>query len=676
MAVSAFQKLMNKLLQQFVKVNGRHPQTPKEYMDLQNEAVQFFNKTKGVPPGPQKPPFQGWSPHVIQGGKKDSDDLIKWFDELTGKKEGIGSLIKPGDVKKGVAPKTTKETLKAKKDRGILLRDADEDIARIKRENKQAIEDFKKKHGKKTVEDLRDEGDWDPYGMASGGRTGYAAGKIVKGGKWFIKNLEQALKEVAEGTFKKELGPMEKEAFKWELKGLIGRIKMGEPLPDDMIQTIRNDPKFANITKTRSTDPDLYEFEDVILNYGKKGDVVDKQVEILEKFTPTGKGNAEGGRIGMMYGGDPGFAFEYGGSWADWHDQHRNTMPIEQYIQTKLPKARLPFREMQTGGLAYMLGEPTYMKYSAGGSVGHAPWHKPTGHAQPTAQQETPTPHVAGTPDPLKAPRGIPSLAPKNMDPAYMQKQMMQKAMMGQGPRPMAAGGGIMRAPFSAGGFNAARRAFLKWLGGITGAGIVGGTGLLKLGSKVAPKAIKETTEVITRGADGMPAYINDLITVVKAKGTRDIVEGFKKTDYSTVHSYKGVDVIEHPSGATTIKKQHEGGGHYTTDEGVDESFDGITREIEMEIIPGEYIQKGSTVSDDAAKAVKAPDEFREYTARPDMDGKMKDVDEYIDDMDHLELKEIADEANPLRLKMYNEDMATIKKTKKASGGLAYALGE
>ena len=52
-----------------------------------------------------------------------------------------------------------------------------------------------------------------------------------------------------------------------------------------------------------------------------------------------------------------------------------------------------------------------------------------------------------------------------------------------------------------------------------------------------------------------MPAYINDLITVVKAKGTRDIVEGFKKTDYSTVHSYKGVEVIEDASGGTRIKK-------------------------------------------------------------------------------------------------------------------------
>ena len=52
-------------------------------------------------------------------------------------------------MKKGVAPKTTKETLKAKKDKDLLLRDSEEDIARIKRENKQAIEDFKKKQAKR-----------------------------------------------------------------------------------------------------------------------------------------------------------------------------------------------------------------------------------------------------------------------------------------------------------------------------------------------------------------------------------------------------------------------------------------------------------------------------------------------------------------------------------------------
>ena len=142
--LTLFQKLYQKYLRQFFVTEGREPITPNEWSEIQNLAVRELNATKGIT-GVKKPPFQGWNPQVIQGGKKDSDDLIKWFDELTEKKEGIGSLIKPGDVKKGVAPKTTKETLKAKKDKDLLLRDSEEDIARIKRENKQAIKDFKEK---------------------------------------------------------------------------------------------------------------------------------------------------------------------------------------------------------------------------------------------------------------------------------------------------------------------------------------------------------------------------------------------------------------------------------------------------------------------------------------------------------------------------------------------------
>ena len=45
-------------------------------------------------------------------------------------------------------------------------------------------------------------------------------------------------------------------------------------------------------------------------------------------------------RVPMMYGGDPGFAFEYGGSWADWRDNHQHMMPLMEYIGTKLPKER------------------------------------------------------------------------------------------------------------------------------------------------------------------------------------------------------------------------------------------------------------------------------------------------------------------------------------------------
>jgi len=198
------------------------------------------------------------------------------------------------------------------------------------------------------------------------------------------------------------------------------------------------------------------------------------------------------------------------------------------------------------------------------------------------------------------------------------------------------------------------RRAFMKMMAAAAALPFVG-----KGVSKMAPKAIpKVTEEVIKRGADGMPTYITDLIEVVKAKGTRDIIEGFKKSDYSTVHHYKGVEVIEDGTGNIKIKQ-----GKETSVYGHDEP---AYHEIEMEIIPGEYIQKGSTVSDEGAKAVKTSDEYFEGTVHPDMDGKMKDFVEEIDEVDHLDLKKIADEIDTL----------IIKKTKKASGGLAYMLGE
>ena len=294
----------------------------------------------------------------------------------------------------------------------------------------------------------------------------------------------------------------------------------------------------------------------------------------------------------MMYGGDPGFAFEYGGSWADWHDQHRDQMPVEQYIKTKLPKHRLPFRELQSGGLAYMLGEPTYMKYGAGGSVGHAPWHKPTGQQQPQQQLDTPTPNVATRPDPMKAPRGIPSLAPKNMDPAHMQQQMMQKAMMGrgpgntgQGPRPMAneggrigfgegtpkipkqfledlkkrdyheflekyrrwkenyerrkdlaptqeaAEGGIMRMGFKKGG-DMSRRGFMKLIAGIAALPVIG---KYFKAAKLAKPAATAASTIIKSNAPGMPIWFPKLVQRVIKEG-EDVGKAAGAMERQTVH--------------------------------------------------------------------------------------------------------------------------------------------
>ena len=129
MAVSAFQKILNRLFKQFVNLNGREPMTPKEWMNIQNEAVQFFNRTKGVTT-PKKEPFQGFKPKVIEGGK------------------GLAELTKKGDKKPEIDVEIWKKQKKA--------------------ENDAAIKRFMEKT-KNTVEDFRDEGDWDPSGFASGG---------------------------------------------------------------------------------------------------------------------------------------------------------------------------------------------------------------------------------------------------------------------------------------------------------------------------------------------------------------------------------------------------------------------------------------------------------------------------------------------------------------------------
>jgi hypothetical protein len=269
-------------------------------------------------------------------------------------------------------------------------------------------------------------------------------------------------------------------------------------------------------------------------------------------------------RVGMMYGGDPGFAFEYGGSWADWHDQHRNQMPIEDYIQTKLPKERLPFR-----------------------------------------------------------------------------------------------------APMAGGGMG--RRAFLKLMAGLASLPFIG-----KGVQKAVPKVIPKVTEtVIERGADGIPKYAFDLIEVVKAKGTKEIMEGiYKRNPPATKYNYKGVEVIEDGMGSTSVRKEQTKTGHWT-DEATDDTIadEYVDREIGFEIREGEDIVKQGGKGDDAGKVIKTDPEYNESTAylQQDPDGGMdvSDIVDGIEDADHLELKEIADEVIDLAIRK-----------KKASGGLAHLLGE
>ena len=121
-----------------------------------------------------------------------------------------------------------------------------------------------------------------PEDMASGGiaRVGYAAGKIVKGASWVIKSLKKSRKEVIEGTGRfKNLNSMQQEQLKWELSALIKQLERGGKIPDDMLQTMRQDKRFKDVVKTPSTDPELRELEEVLL----RGQTSDDYLEALDK---------------------------------------------------------------------------------------------------------------------------------------------------------------------------------------------------------------------------------------------------------------------------------------------------------------------------------------------------------------------------------------------------------
>ena len=58
MALSLLAKLKNKYFQQFLRMWGRQPETRKEWLTIQDNAVRELNATKGVT-GVKKPCYGG-----------------------------------------------------------------------------------------------------------------------------------------------------------------------------------------------------------------------------------------------------------------------------------------------------------------------------------------------------------------------------------------------------------------------------------------------------------------------------------------------------------------------------------------------------------------------------------------------------------------------------------------
>jgi hypothetical protein len=132
---------------------------------------------------------------------------------------------------------------------------------------------------------------------------------------------------------------------------------------------------------------------------------------------------------------------------------------------------------------------------------------------------------------------------------------------------------------------------------------------------KPATKAAPEVIEAVTRTADQIPTYLTDLISKVKMMGKSKLIGKYDNPDGYVEYELGDYKVIDSPTGTRINKIDDRGEYGYN--------------EYEMELR-----------KDPETNAL----EYDEYTASPDFDGKMKDVDFGIDDDVHAEMKKFADE--------------------------------
>jgi len=170
--------------------------------------------------------------------------------------------------------------------------------------------------------------------------------------------------------------------------------------------------------------------------------------------------------------------------------------------------------------------------------------------------------------------------------------------------RASAAYGGRMG--FADGPEDPKKRKFMKIMGGLASIPLLGR--FIDIGTS-APKV----AEVLRRGADGIPDFIMDLIAKVKAKAEvagMKYFTGNRSDEFADVYKVDDFEVTEQGNKITLKKRKQEG--------------DMLEKDIEMEI-ETDPETGGMT--------------YKEATARPDAEGKLKDVEEYIDEIDLEDMK-------------------------------------
>ena len=206
-----------------------------------------------------------------------------------------------------------------------------------------------------------------------------------------------------------------------------------------------------------------------------------------------------------------------------------------------------------------------------------------------------------------------------------------------------------MRIPFSAGG--GGRRAFLKLLASIGGGAAAFKSGILGLGEGGTKKAVTETVKQATGSGGQVPPYFFKLVNKIKTLGD-DVTQTQSLADRQIVKRYKDFELTEDiATGRQEIQRMK------TVDDVDAPSYYGnpLTEETYMSYKPGE------TIIGKGGKPVKTQPEYEEGTAylRTDREFAGEVVDESATISDDI-----------------LEEVGEAKSIKKASGGLAYMLGE
>ena len=183
------------------------------------------------------------------------------------------------------------------------------------------------------------------------------------------------------------------------------------------------------------------------------------------------------------------------------------------------------------------------------------------------------------------------------------------------------------RIGFSAGG--GGRRAFLKFLASIGGLTAAAKSGMIGLGEGTTKKAVTETIKQ-SAGSGTPPPYFFKLVDKIKTMGDDTLAT----TDKAIAKKYKDYTMEEDFAGNIEIIKKG----------------DNVAEDVYMSYKVDDVPLRGK-------KGSKKVEEYEEYTARPDAEGKMKDIEQGVPD-------EVVNEGT-----VFEDNMTEFGMTKKADGG-------